>query len=52
MIELIAPDARYRDSWLEAAMEFDGAHRDGAGAEDWTLNNCGIRESSKASWNG
>ncbi len=37
MIELIAPDARYRDSWLEAAMEFDGAHRDGAGAEDLDL---------------
>ena len=37
MIRLIAPDACYQDSWLEAATEFDGAHRDGAGGEDLDL---------------
>lgn len=34
---LIAPDARYHSSWLEGSAEFDGAHRDGGGAEDWPL---------------
>jgi hypothetical protein len=34
---LIAPDVSYHTSWLEASAEFDGAHRDGAGAEDWPL---------------
>lgn len=34
---LIAPDARFHSSWLEGAAEFDGARQDGAGAEDWPL---------------
>ena len=34
---LIAPDVSYRSSWLEGSAEFEGAHRDGAGAEDWDL---------------
>lgn len=37
MITLIAPDTRYHSSWLAAATEFEGAHRDGSGSEDWTL---------------
>ncbi|SKB82344.1 hypothetical protein SAMN05660473_02540 [Arthrobacter sp. 49Tsu3.1M3] len=37
MPRLIAPDVIYHTSWLEASAEFDGAHRDGAGAEDWPL---------------
>ncbi|MCI9868947.1 GNAT family N-acetyltransferase [Arthrobacter humicola] len=37
MPRLIAPDVRYHSSWLEGYAEFDGAHRDGAGAEDWPL---------------
>lgn len=34
---MIAPDVRYHSSWLEGSAEFDGAHRDGGGAEDWLL---------------
>ena len=34
---LIAPDVSYHSSWLEGSAEFDGAHRDGGGAEDWPL---------------
>jgi predicted acetyltransferase len=34
---LIAPDVSYQSSWLEGSAEFDGAHRDGGGAEDWPL---------------
>jgi predicted acetyltransferase len=34
---LIAPDTSYHSSWLEGSAEFDGAHRDGGGAEDWPL---------------
>ena len=37
MPHLIAPDVRYHSTWLEASAEFDGAHRDGGGAEDWSL---------------
>ena len=37
MPRLIAPDVSYHSSWLEGTAEFDGAHRDGAGAEDWPL---------------
>lgn len=37
MPRLIAPDVIYHSSWLEGSAEFDGAHRDGAGAEDWPL---------------
>lgn len=37
MPSLIAPDVSYHSSWLEGAAEFDGAHRDGGGAEDWSL---------------
>ena len=29
----MAPDVRFRDSWLEAAAEFDDTHRDGSGGE-------------------
>lgn len=37
MATLTLPDAKFHLSWLEAAREFDGAHRDGAGGEDWPL---------------
>ena len=37
MPRLIAPDVSYHASWLDGSAEFDGAHRDGAGAEDWPL---------------
>ena len=37
MPRLIAPDVSYHSSWLEGSVEFDGAHRDGGGAEDWPL---------------
>lgn len=37
MPHLIAPDVRYHSTWLEGSAEFDGAHRDGGGAEDWSL---------------
>ena len=36
MALLIAPDASYHSSWLEGFEEFDGAHLDGGGAEDWS----------------
>ncbi|WP_425861116.1 GNAT family N-acetyltransferase [Arthrobacter sp. TWP1-1] len=42
MPTLTVPDARFHQSWLEAALEFEGAHRDGAGGEDWTLK--GLRD--------
>jgi predicted acetyltransferase len=35
---LIAPDLSSHSSWLEGSAEFDGAHRDGGGAEDWSLD--------------
>ena len=38
MARLIVPDIRYHSSWLEGSAEFDGAHRDGGGAEDWPLD--------------
>ena len=34
---LIAPDVSYHSSWLEGSTEFGGAHRDGGGPEDWSL---------------
>ena len=34
---LIAPDVSYHASWLEGSAEFSGAHQDGGGPEDWTL---------------
>jgi len=37
MPRLIAPDVRYHSTWLEGSTEFNGAHRDGGGAEDWSL---------------
>ena len=37
MRTLVLPDAIHHSSWLECAAEFDGAHRDGAGGEDWSL---------------
>ncbi len=37
MARLIAPDVSYYSSWLEGSVEFDGAHRDGGGGEDWPL---------------
>lgn len=37
MARLIVPDISYHSSWLEGSAEFDGAHRDGGGAEDWPL---------------
>lgn len=38
MASLERPDTKYHSSWLEAALEFDGAHRDGGGGEDWPLD--------------
>jgi predicted acetyltransferase len=38
MSTLIAPHASYHASWLEGFAEFDGAHLDGAGAQDWSLD--------------
>lgn len=38
MARLIAPDASYHSSWLEGSAEFDGAHRDGGGGQDWPLD--------------
>ncbi len=38
MPRLIAPDARFHSSWLEAAAEFDGTRRDGGGADGWDLD--------------
>ncbi|MHA7269206.1 GNAT family N-acetyltransferase [Arthrobacter sp. HLT1-20] len=37
MAILIAPNTNFQSSWLEAAMEFNGVHRDGGGGEDWSL---------------
>ncbi|WP_104054749.1 MULTISPECIES: GNAT family N-acetyltransferase [unclassified Arthrobacter] len=37
MATLVLPDETFHSSWLECAAEFDGAHRDGAGGEDWPL---------------
>lgn len=37
MATLTLPHAKFHQSWLEAAHEFGGAHRDGAGGEGWTL---------------
>lgn len=37
MARLITPDVSYHSSWLEGSAEFDGAHRDGGGADDWSL---------------
>ena len=37
MATLMTPNAIFQTSWLEAAIEFDGAHRDGGGGEDWSL---------------
>lgn len=37
MAALVLPDTKYHSAWLECAAEFDGAHRDGAGGEDWPL---------------
>lgn len=39
MTSLTAPDVRFHSSWLEGSAEFDGAHRDGGGGEDWSLQN-------------
>lgn len=38
MPRLIAPDVRFHSTWLEGSAEFNGAHRDGGGAEDWSLD--------------
>jgi hypothetical protein len=37
MATLTLPEAKFHQSWLEAALEFDGVHRDGASGEDWPL---------------
>lgn len=37
MTTLISPNTSYHYSWLEGSAEFDGAHRDGGGGEDWSL---------------
>lgn len=37
MATLIAPNTKYHSSWLDCAFEFKGAHRDGGGGEDWSL---------------
>jgi len=37
MAHLTSPDATLHASWLEAVMEFDGAHVDGAGLDGWPL---------------
>lgn len=37
MAQLIAPNASFQSSWLEAAAEFAGARQDGAGADGWSL---------------
>ncbi len=38
MASLIVPDVRFHASWLAGTAEFDGGHLDGAGAEDWRLD--------------
>jgi predicted acetyltransferase len=37
MTGLELPDRKHHSSWLEAAAEFDGAHRDGSGTDDRPL---------------
>ncbi|MDQ2740985.1 MAG: GNAT family N-acetyltransferase [Chloroflexota bacterium] len=37
MAMLTTPNTKYHSSWLESATEFGGAHRDGGGGEDWSL---------------
>lgn len=37
MASLAHPDEKFHVSWLECAAEFDGARRDGAGGEEWLL---------------
>ena len=37
MATLMTPNVFFQSSWLEAAVEFGGAHRDGGGGEDWSL---------------
>ncbi|WP_186760547.1 GNAT family N-acetyltransferase [Arthrobacter alpinus] len=37
MATLLTPNVFFQSSWLEAAVEFNGAHRDGGGGEDWSL---------------
>jgi predicted acetyltransferase len=37
MATLTTPDVRFHTSWLAGALEFEGAHRDGGGGEDWPL---------------
>ena len=37
MATLVRPDEKFHTSWLECAGDFAGAHRDGAGGEDWLL---------------
>lgn len=37
MAELRRPDMKYHSSWMAGSLEFNGAHRDGAGGEDWPL---------------
>ena len=38
MARLIVPNVRFHSSWLQGAEEFDGGRQDGAGAEDWRLD--------------
>ncbi|ALO67061.1 hypothetical protein AS189_11850 [Arthrobacter alpinus] len=33
----MTPNVNFQSSWFEAAVEFDGAHQDGGGREDWSL---------------
>ena len=37
MPRLTVPDVSFHSSWLEGSAEFEGARRDGGGAEDWPL---------------
>lgn len=37
MASLVHPDEKFHAAWLECAADFDGAHRDGAGGEEWLL---------------
>lgn len=37
MATLMTPNVIFQSSWLESAVEFGGAHRDGGGGEDWSL---------------
>jgi predicted acetyltransferase len=38
MAQLVAPNAKFQSSWLEASAEFDSARQDGAGADGWSLD--------------